>query len=247
MKRLLISLCGVLAAYPAYAVDKIYSPYVRQGEWEMEYFGRRSFDGDRSRNNAQQHEISAAYSPTGWWKTELTGIFPKAPQDSMALRAVEWENLFQFTRPGDYWIDAGAQIAYEWTPDERIADAIEVKLLFAKKIGQTFHVLNISGEQAVMNHTGDSFEASTAWSSRYRYSPYFQPGFELHNEFGEVNDISSFQEQEHYIGPVIYGKLPFQSEGEKIEGLDYRVGYVFGFGNNSSHGQFLIQLEYELE
>lgn len=248
MKRFLTGFAAFLAASPAYAVDKIYIPYVEKGEWELEYFGRRSVDSDGSKDNAQQHELSLEYSPTDWWQTEAYTIFQKEPGDNIQFNALEWENIFQFTKPGEYWVDTGASIAYEWTPEGGEADALEMRLIFAKHTGKTFHILNLSGEQAVGAGAHDAFEAGLSWSSRYELTPYFQPGFEFHNEFGEVNDISSFSDQEHYIGPVAYGTIPFETEEDgNIEGLQYRVGYVFGFGHNSSDGQAVMQLEYELD
>lgn len=247
MKRLFASLAGLLAASPAYAVDKLYTPYVEKGEWELEYFGRRTVDKDSTKDNAQEHQLSLEYSPTGWWKTEVYGIFQKEPHDNVEFDAFEWENVFQFTKPGEYWVDAGASLAYEWVPASGEADSLEMRLIFAKHVGRTFHVLNLSGEQAIGGGADDAFEAGLSWSSRYELSPYFQPGIEFHNEFGEVNDMSSFADQEHYIGPAIYGTLPFEVDGNDIEGLQYRAGYMFGFGHNSSDGQAVLQLEYELD
>lgn len=247
MKRILVLGAALLAAAPALAVDKIYTPYVEKGEWEIEYFGRRTVDDDGTQNNAQEHEFSLEYSPTDWWKTEANAIFQKPADDELQFDALEWENIFQFTRPGEYWIDTGAELAYEWTPQGGDADAIEMRLLFAKHLGPTFHILNLVGEQAIGSGATDSFEAGIAWSSRYMLSPYFQPGFEFHNEFGEVNDISSFGKQEHYVGPVAYGTIPFEMEGDKVEGLGYRAGYMFGFGPSASDGQVVLQLEYELD
>ena len=58
MKRLLLSSVAAIAAFPAFAVDKIYQPYVDAGEWEVQYFGARSVDNKSAKDNAQVHEFS---------------------------------------------------------------------------------------------------------------------------------------------------------------------------------------------
>ncbi|PZP84620.1 MAG: hypothetical protein DI582_08260 [Azospirillum brasilense] len=247
MKKLALCMLAGMCASPAFAVDKIYMPYVDAGEWELEYFANRSVDDDGALNNAQAHEISLEHGVNDWWQTEVYGIWQKDPGNNLSFDAVEWENIFELTKPGEYWADMGATIAYEWTPDSDQADALEARLLFAKPIGNTINVLNLAIEKEVGAGTQDDLEAALLWSTRYNYSPYFQPGFEIQSEFGEVNDPSSFEDQEHYVGPVFYGTIPFEDEGDEIEGLEYRVGYLFGASSEASDGQVVLQLEYELD
>ena len=68
--------CAALAAtsslsLPAVAVDKLYSPYVEKSEWEAEYFGAVSFDGNDEKDDAQKHEFSVGYGVNNWWKPLL--------------------------------------------------------------------------------------------------------------------------------------------------------------------------------
>lgn len=247
MKRFLLATAVSMVAYPAFAIDKIYAPYVKKGEWEVEYFGHRSVDNDGSKDNAQGHELSVGYGVTNWWKTELYGIWEKEPDENIDFDAVEWENIFQFTKKGEYWLDAGASLAYEWTPDDGHADAVETRLLLAKDVGPTSHILNLIAEKEVGDGAHASVEGGLLWSSRYRYSPYFEPGFEIQSEFGELKHTGNFDDQEHYIGPVAYGVIPFEHEGNHIEGVHYRAGYLFGASDAAADGQFVLQLEYELE
>lgn len=247
MKRLLACVVCIAAAAPAFAVDKIYSPYVEKGEWELEYFAHRSVDSDDSKDNGQGHKLSLGYGVTDWWKTELVVLGEKEPNDHLKFDALEWENIFQFTKKGEYWLDVGALLAYEWTPSGGDLDALETKLLLSKEIGKTYHVANFGLERGIGQGHDTGFEASLNWSSRYRYSPYFEPGFEVQSEFGKLDHSGSFNDHEHYVGPVAYGVIPFEVEDNKIEGLNYRVGYLFGVSSPASDGEVVLQLEYELE
>lgn len=165
MKRLLTTLTMMAAATPAFAVDKIYSPYVEKGEWELEYFGTRSIDGDGTKNNAQAHEVSLGYGVNDWWKTEVVGIWEKDPNDNTKFHATEWENIFQLTDKGEYWADAGLMLAYEWTPESSKADAIEAKLLLSKEYGKTYHILNLTLEKEIGSGPKNALEGGLAWST----------------------------------------------------------------------------------
>lgn len=239
-------LAGVLMAMPALAVDKLYTPYVEKGEWEVEYFGKNSFDSDGSKDHEQKHEIALGYGVTDSWKTEIYGIFEKEAGDHIKFDAVEWENIFQLTKRGEYWLDVGASLAYEWTPESSKADALEARLLLAKDLGHSLHILNVIAEKQVGAGPREDLEGALLWSSRYRYSAAFQPGFEISSEFGELSETGSFDDQKHAIGPAAYGKLhlPF---GDEDEALGYRVGYLFGISDAAPDGELVLQLEYELE
>jgi len=81
-------------------------------------------------------------------------------------------------------------------------------------------------------------EGELAWGSRYRWQEYFEPGFEFHSEFGELNESKSFDEQEHLAGPVFYGK---------INHFKYDIGYLFGISDNAVDGKLKWIIEYELK
>lgn len=247
--RRLIALAGLCAlnANPALAVDKLYSPYVSKGEWEVEYFGAKSVDGNDTKDNAQKHQFSVGYGVTDYWKTEVYANFEKAPQDNLTFDSWEWENIFQFTKKGEYFVDMGGSLAYEYTPQSDIADKIEARLLFAKDIGQTSHVLNLIAEKDVGSGPRERLEGGLIWSSRYRYSEAFQPGFEINSDFGELSRTGNFDDQKHAVGPVAYGKLPLPFGDEEEEGLGYRIGYLFGVSDAAENGQAIAQLEYEIE
>lgn len=235
-----------LAASPAYAVDKLYYPYVEQGEWELEYFGSRSVDADTGKDDLQKQQFSVGYGVMEYWRTEVYAKYQKEPQDNLAFAAYEWENIFQFTERGEYWIDVGGSLAYEFTPQSNRADTVEARLLLAKDFYDTSHTLNLKLEKDIGAGPKAGLEGELLWSSRYTsLSEYFEPGFEIDNNFGELKHVGHFSQQEHYIGPAAYGKIPLTVAGQ-ADALKYRVGYLFGVSGAASAGQALAQLEYEI-
>ena len=234
-----------LISSSAYAATRLYSPYVTPGELEIEYFGSRSVDDDNSKDNKQKQQFAIGYGVNEWWKTELYAKFEKEPRDNLTFDEWEWENLFQLTERGEYFVDVGATIAYEWTPQDNRADNLEARLLLAKDIDKTTHLLNVIAEKNVGSGPKDSVEGKLLWSSRYNYSRYFEPGFEIESDFGELKDSGSFDDQKHYIGPAAYGKIPLNFTS-RADGLKYRVGYLFGVSEAANDGEAILQLEYEL-
>lgn len=247
--RLLLCLIAHLtaSATTAHAMDILDMPYVDKGEWEAEYFGAVSVDSNDEKDNAQKHNLAVAYGITDFWKAELSATFEKEPEDDITFDAWELESIFQFTERGEYWLDSGASLAFEWTPQSNRANKVEARLLLAKDIGQTFHLVNLIAEKDVGSGPREKLEGGFIWSSRYNYNIAFQPGFEINSDFGELSDTGEFDEQSHYVGPAAYGTLPVPFSDEEGEGLGYRIGYLFGVSDAAADGQAIIQLEYEIE
>lgn len=233
------------SANSAHAAERLYSPYVTKGELELEYFGSRSVDSDSTKDNKQKQQFAVGYGVNDWWKTEFYAKFGKDPKDNLSFDEWEWENIFQLTEQGEYWVDVGASLAYEWTPQSNHADGIEARLIFAKDVDKTSHVLNILAEKQVGSGPKEALEGKLLWSSRYNYSQYFEPGFEIESDFGELKNTGSFNDEKHYVGPAAYGKIPLNFT-TRADALKYRVGYLFGVSDAANDGEAIVQLEYEL-
>ncbi|MEI6730849.1 MAG: hypothetical protein WCL30_06270 [Pseudomonadota bacterium] len=228
----------LLFAQPLYAVDKIYSPTVDKGEIELEYFATRDFDSDRSKDNAQVHETSIGYGVNDYWKTEFYANFAKQPDQSLKTDSFEWENIFAFSQPGQYWLDSGMSIAYVHNATARSADAVEAKLLLQKQIGQWINIANIGLEEEIGRFATGRPERSFAWETRYNLNKYFNPGFEFHSDFGRSGDDSNgFSEQVHFIGPAAYGRI--------LDNLKYEAAYLVGVSNAAPQSEAKLLLEYE--
>lgn len=236
-----IATCALMLGSPrdASAIKKVYSPIVEGGEFEVETRGSVDFDERASRDNKQKQKYAVGYGVTNRWFTELYGEIEKDPADDhFDLTAVEWENRYQVFEQGQYWLDAGLYFAYETTVMEKTADKIEGKILLEKPLGDFLHTANIIFEQEVGGGATADTEGGLALSSRYRWKKYFEPGFEWHAGFGELNGGTAYQEQKHQGGPVFYGKF-----GDHIK---YDVGYLFGATDAAPDGMLKWILEYEI-
>ncbi|MBI3601777.1 MAG: FTR1 family protein [Candidatus Omnitrophica bacterium] len=223
---------------------KVYSPLVVQGEREFEIQGSYGFDNRASKNNARQEKYLLGYGVTDRWATELGGRVEQSPDEDGAMskpkfKNLAWENRYQLTEQGQYWLDAGLYLEYEQSFVHDQPDALEGKILLEKTMARFVHTANLITEKETRAYDGKTktTEARVAWSSKYLWKRYLQPGFEYHADFGEVRLHNPYKQQGHQIGPNLYGKIGRH--------LRYDIGYLFGISPASPDGKLKWVMEYE--
>lgn len=236
-----------LNARDARAGFKVYYPYVEFGELEIEYRPSVTFDDDGAKDNEQKHLLGIGYGVSEWWFTELYAEWEReaGPGEGTVFEAFEWENRFQITNPGEHWADFGLLVEYVRKDSGSSSDKIELGFLFAKEFGKFDAAYNLVFEREIGSGASDDVELAQAFQLKYRLDPAFEPGVEVFSEFGAIDNISGFDEQEHYIGPVAIGVLPLGVGGTKVK---YNAGYLFGVSDEAADGVFkaIIELEFPL-
>ncbi len=237
---LILGAAGFALVFPtqAHATKKVYAPYVEAGELELEFRGGYDIDDDSDVDGAWKQKYAVGYGVNDFWFTEIYGEFEKEGERGAdtEFTAVEWENRFQLTQPGEYWLDLGLLTEYKYNT-EGGADKVEAKLLLAKDVGDYTHLANLILERQIGEDSNDETEGGLGWSSRYRYKKSFEPGFEIHSDFGSLSgDGQSYDEQKHLAGPVAYGK---------IGRFKYDAGVLFGVSSAAPDATLKAILEYE--
>jgi high-affinity iron transporter len=224
----------------AQALDThIYSPRVEKGELELEYATKRTFDNDSRKNNEQKHMLGIGYGFTDYLFVEAyLAELKREPGGFTDYVGNEIEAIVQFWPTGKYWLDAGLLAAYELNAKKHGADEVEFKLLLQKDTGRFTTLVNLGVEREVGNNAVAGNELSTAINTRYRYSPYFEPGIELQSEYGTHDEHKDFDEQEHYLGAVVYGRL--------LPQVKYEAGIFAGISDAAANSAIRFKLEYEL-
>lgn len=222
---------------PAWAVKSVNSPYVKKDELKLEWKG--AFDTDdesQSQDGAQGYDLNTSYGFTDFWASELELEANKSGRSGEDLRttSLEWKNKFQFTSVKD-WIGSGVRIGYRrslvGTPDR-----LQAKLLFQKDIGLTAHTANF----ILTKEIGDDaakLQGGFALSSRFKWQPWLEPGFEWYGDVGELSNRKKFDDQSHSAGPVFYGQITPE--------LKYDLGYLFGVSDAAPDGEVKARLEYK--
>ncbi len=241
------SVCGLGLSRPAYAEKHVYSPIVEKGEIEVEATGVYDLDHRKDHNAVQEYKNAIGYGVTDRWATELYGEYERQPQEdgdgntrlsSVEFTHVEWENRYQLTEQGKYWLDAGIYFEYEIPVRAKEPGKVEGKILLEKSTQNFTHTMNLIINKEVGGGRTEQTTGGIAWSSRYRMSDHFQPGIEYWADFGQIRDHLPYQEQNHQVGPVFYGHL--------TPHIKYDIGYLFGISRAAPQGELKWILEYEL-
>jgi len=214
----------------------VYSPYVVQGQSEVEVYGFDSQDGRSGLNGASGTNISVAHAVTSWWKPEVyVGEFNRYPGGTTHLSGYEFENTFQLTTRGEYWADVGFLASYAYNKQPGITSNAEFGPLFEKMSGHIDQRLNLIWEKQVGGGASGAYPFRSAYSISYNINSgkaTYSPGIEAYYRPGD----NAYQ-----IGPVFYGELRTGAGSE----LEYSLGVVFGTNSGAPNKTLLARLEYE--
>lgn len=236
--RTAVALSALLLAgiEPAARADDfiVYSPHINQGISEIELRGFHTDDGRPDFSGQAAGELSFSHAFTGWWKPELYVVeYEKKPGEYEGRVGYEFENTFQFTQPGQYWVDVGFLASLE-LPDQRgEKDVLEFGPLFEKTSGRFDHRLNLIWEKETGAGASRHYEFRYSYSGTYVLTEAFQPGIEF---YGRPDDDA------YQIGPVVRGEWHLPGTTSNLE---YRIGLLQGVNPGAPRRTWLVQLEYE--
>lgn len=222
----------------AHAISKkVHSPYVTEGEWEIEHYGDYNFNTEGKSGTGLNTKTAIGYAPTDFWKVEVEGIANKSNGGNLKYTGTEIVNKFQLTDKGEYAVDVGLYTAYKFVASPAEADEIEAILLLAKQYGQWSHYANIKFETEVGENNSDDIGAAFSWQSAVKVTDSAAVGFEYYGDLGAIDNTGSFDEQEHQTGPIVKFDIPHTP-------LEMRVGYLFGLSDASPDGAVTWKVEY---
>lgn len=238
------SAAALLSATAARADHKVYSPIIEEGVVEFETRNHRTFDSSAEKSNAQKHKFEIGVGLTSWWHSAIFGEVEKEPTGNARFQAATWENIFQLTPQGKYWIDAGLYVEYGKSLRGRNSpDELEVKLLLEKDVSPLILTLNANFDREIGRNSGKGIGFEYAARARYPWRPELQFGVEAYGEPGRLTGFERLSKQEHELGPVLLGKVHIPG----VRGVfGYNVGYLFGLTRATPRGTGKFELEYEI-
>jgi hypothetical protein len=230
----LFSTCAVAAPH-------VMSPIVEQGEIEFEAKHDHTFDKDDELNNGQSTDISVGYGVNEFWATEIEAQWKKDPGGNRHFDSTSWENRFQLTQQGEYWLDVGLFAEYERVAQKDDHNNATVGLLLQKEFGRNVTTFNFLLTREFGEGGAPGLSTEFRLQSRWRLNAAFEPGAELYIEPGRFTHFESYENQRVRLGPVATGQLPLGLPGK----MKYEVGYLFGASRSSERGTLRSMLEYE--
>ena len=228
---------GQAAAGPA---DYVYTPIVEESEKEIDFkFGTaKGQDGTRTTVST----LGFGYGATSYWFTEIYLIHEREAGDGLTL--AEWENKFQLTETGKYAVDVGLITEIEAPLSNNDAPwEFKIGPLFQTEFGKLQLNANVLFERKFAGDSADQHvtEMGYQWQAKYRLQPTLEFGLQSFGEVGKWNDWAPQDEQEHKIGPAIFGKFTV-SEKQKIK---YNAAWLLGVNDTAPNNTFRMQVEYE--
>lgn len=237
------AIAGLLAvSQPQYAEAApftVYSPRVIKGENEIEYRGFHDIDGNDARDGGEKHVFAIGRGFTDYWFSELYSVYAKDPGASLKHDALEWENRFQLSEQGKYWADFGLLTEYELT--DHGPDEIAIGPIIEKTVDRWVGTVNLLFERQVGSEADPRTAFAYAARLKYLLHPKFEPAMEVFGEPGRINRFGSFNGQEHWAGPAVYGQTSLGGTSKLL----YSVAYLFGETAVSSDNRAILRLEYE--
>jgi high-affinity iron transporter len=230
-----------LGAAAARADFQVRSPIIDYLEVELEHNGAYSHDRDPAKNHAQSYTNSVGYGLTRWWATELEGEWAADPGSNLRYDATTWENSFQLTEHGKYWIDVGAFAEYSHSASRLGVDSVQFGPLASVEQGDLLHTVNLLAAKDIGHGSSGVWSLAYAAQSRWRLNHYFEPGVEAYGTIGDVTIPGEIHNQDHRAGPVVVG-FSYLFGTTKLK---YEVGYLFGLTTPTPTGTVRWKLELE--
>ena len=242
MRKALVLLVAVhmLASAPlahADPDDYVAVPAVEYGEREIELRIGSASATEEHRESAAS--LAFGYGLTPWWFTEIYGKWHRSGATS--FDAIEWENRFQLTEPGQYFADFGLLVEIERPRDRAEGYELRIGPLMQKDFGRVQANLNVLLERDYHASDPEQTELGYQWQLRYRLVPALDFGAQGFGEVGPWNDWAPVREQAHIAGPAIFGK--FNAGGRQV--LKYDAAVLFKLSSAAPATTLRAQLEYE--
>lgn len=236
-----VAIAAALCAQSAYANpdDYVATPAVEFGEREIELrFGTASKTGDERLSAAS---LAFGYGVTPWWFTEVYGKFNRTGGASTHFDAVEWENKFQLTEPGQYFVDVGLLVEIEH-PQNR-AEGYELR--FGPLLQKDFGPVQVNTNFLLQRHyraaAPEVTQLGYQWQVKYRWREDFEFGAQGFGSMGQWDHWDDPRDRQHALGPAIFGKINLG--GRQV--VKYNAAYLFKASSAAPDRTLRAQLEYE--
>jgi len=220
--------------------DYLYTPKVERGELELDIkYGASSALAEQ---RAQEGSIGLGYGVTERWFTEA---YVKQERIGGALATfAEWENRLQLlngeTLNMGFVTELEAPINGGGAPWE-----IRLGPLFQTQIGKLQLNYNVLFEKAFGNADESGVPYATnlgyQWQARYHWQPELQFGIQGFGEVGAWDKWEKASNQNHRMGPAIFGEFSLDNGGE----IKYNFAWLFGVTTAAPNQTLRSQLEYE--
>ncbi len=231
---------------PAARADfKVKLPDAEYQELELETVGNYGRSGNPLTDNEQSFVHEIEYGLTPFWKVGLefeTGRDP-GPGNHFKYQQTTLENWFVFGEAGQYWVDPALFVEYGKAALAHAPDELKFGPILRKQIGPTINTVNLFLEKEIGDFAGGGrMSFSYAWETRIATGWVIEPGFQAYGEPGPFGHFAPINEQDHRIGPQLFGSIHQLGPGT----LKFNGGILFGLTPAAARQTLRWQMEYEI-
>ncbi|WP_345792423.1 hypothetical protein AAG895_12970 [Thauera sp. JM12B12] len=267
-KHLLATIAWAFAGSAAFAspADDVMAPDIEKGEREFEV----AYGTDRSDAGKYESALALSFGAgiSERWATELGVEFERARGEHMKYGGIEWENRLGLIIDEDAPVALSLLVGFERPRERAEGWSSTLGLLSETTVGRFLVNANLlvernwdvdaedegdEGEEEDEDHdpgaadrADDDAEARTTlgyqWQVLYRHSHRIYYGVQGMGEMGQWDDWAERDEQEHRIGPALFGRIK-HAGGQR---LNYTAGLLFGVTDATPDYTLRLKLEYEL-
>ena len=202
---------------------KVYSPIVEKGDLQFEIISNAVVDNDDEYQGFKHQEFELEYGVKDFWATSITASAIEPAGEGLKYDILGWENTFQLTGEGKYWLDFGFHVEVEANDEGDEAHNLEGRFLFRRVSGRFEHILNVNFEQQFGSAADESTELEYIWRTKYNLYGDTAVGFEAFGAPGEIKYLPALSAQDHRLGPAFYRDL-------KIGGVTVELNLIWLFG-----------------
>lgn len=220
--------------------DYVYSPTVTAGEREIDF----KIGTAKSRNGTRTSvtSLGLGYGVNSFWFTELYVKAKRETPDSWQYDALEWENKFQLTETGKYPVDVGLIVEIERPKDRTEGYEVRFGPLFQTELTRSVVAnVNILFGKNYRTATPAPTELGYQWQLKYRWKPEIEVGAQGFGLLGPVQNWLPRDQQEHKIGPAVFGKIRLDGRSS----IHYNAAWLIGANSNTARNTLRLQAEYE--
>jgi hypothetical protein len=138
---------------------------------------------------------------------------------------------------GRYPLDVGWYLEAEVPHDAESDLELEFRPIVSRDLGRFSVDLNPGFELPTVSEERRTLEFNYGARVYYRLSRNVVPGIEFYGDIGQIRDPTRSREQEHYVFPVLYGRL--------ARGIKFVAGPGFGLTRGSDPVILKLGVEYE--
>jgi hypothetical protein len=138
---------------------------------------------------------------------------------------------------GRFFVDLGWYLEAAVPHDEESDLELEFRPLVSRDFGRFTIDVNPVFELPTVSEERRTLEFDYAARVYHRLSERLQPGVEFFGGIGQIRDVDASQKQEHYVLPIVYGRLG--------RGWSASLGTAFGFTRASDPVIVKLGVEYE--